>query len=129
MNEMGPLKSATPRRDELVRKGLKIAHLRLLCALKETGQMGAAAAQLAISQPAASRLAADLERIVGVPLHTRHSRGIELTSNGERLAAYAGTMLQGLDDTAREISELDVVGSGDLSVRFMHGDLDRRWMR
>lgn len=121
MNEMGPLKGATPRRDELVRKGLKIAHLRLLCALKETGQMGAAAAQLAISQPAASRLAADLERIVGVPLHTRHSRGIELTSYGERLAAYAGTMLQGLDDTAREISELERGNQGTVSIGSVTG--------
>ena len=28
----------TPRRDELIRKGLKTNHLRLICAIKETGR-------------------------------------------------------------------------------------------
>ncbi|NIR46836.1 MAG: LysR family transcriptional regulator, partial [Gemmatimonadetes bacterium] len=38
-----------------VRQGLRFSQLRLLVALRETGQMSGAAAQLAITQPAASR--------------------------------------------------------------------------
>lgn len=121
MNETGSMRGAAPRRDDFVRKGLRIAHLRLIRALKETGQMGAAAAQLAISQPAASRLAADMERIVGVPLHLRHPRGVELTPYGERLAARAEIMLQGLDDTAREITELERGNQGTVSIGSVTG--------
>lgn len=114
-------RAATPRRDELVRKGLKLSHLRLICALKETGRMSAAAAQLAISQPAASRLSAEMERIVGAPLHERHARGIVLTPHGERLAARAQMMLQGLDDTAREITELERGNEGTVSIGAVTG--------
>ncbi|QDZ00429.1 LysR family transcriptional regulator [Nitratireductor mangrovi] len=121
MDEPVQTGTTSPRRDELIRKGFKIAHLRLICALRETGQMSAAAAQLAISQPAASRLAADLERIVGVPLHLRHARGVELTPYGERLAARAEMMLQGLDDTARELSELERGNQGTVAIGSVTG--------
>lgn len=121
MNDVRSIQHAAPRRDALVRKGLKIQHLRLICALKETGRMSAAAAQLAISQPAASRLSAEMEKIVGVPLHSRHARGIELTPYGERLAARAEMMLQGLDDAAREISELERGNQGTVSIGAVTG--------
>jgi DNA-binding transcriptional LysR family regulator len=110
-----------PRRDELARKGLRLVHLRLICALKETGQMSAAAAQLAISQPAASRMAAEMEAIVGVPLHDRHARGILLTPYGERLALRAATMLQNLDDTARELVEMERGNQGTVSIGSVTG--------
>ena len=112
---------AVPRQDELARRGLKLSHLRLICALKDTGQMSAAAAQLAISQPSASRMAADMEEIVGVPLHIRHARGILLTTYGERLAHRAATMLRGLDDTAREITELERGNQGTVSIGAVTG--------
>ncbi|WP_187970036.1 LysR family transcriptional regulator [Aquibium microcysteis] len=113
--------SALPGRDDLVRRGLRLAHLRLICALKETGRMGAAAAQLAISQPAASRMAAEMEAIVGVPLHERHARGIVLTPFGERFALRAATMLQNLDDTARELVEMERGSQGTVSIGSVTG--------
>lgn len=121
MRYIPPAGGAAPQRDELVRKGLKLSHLRLLCALKETGQMGAAAAQLAISQPAASRMSAEIEEIVGVSLHTRHARGILLTAYGERLALRAQMMLQGLDDATREIFELERGNRGTVSIGAVTG--------
>lgn len=105
----------------LIRRGLKLSHLRLIAALKETGQMSAAAAQLAISQPAASRMAAEMEDILGVPLHNRHARGIVLTAYGERLAARAHAVLQGLDDTAREITEMERGNQGAVSIGAVTG--------
>lgn len=113
--------SALPSRDDLARRGLRLAHLRLICALKETGQMGAAAAQLAISQPAASRMAAEMEAIVGVPLHERHARGIALTPFGERFALRAAMMLQTLDDTARELVEMERGNQGTVSIGSVTG--------
>lgn len=110
-----------PRRDELARKGLRLAHLRLICALKETGQMSAAATQLAISQPAASRMAAEMETIVGVPLHERHARGILLTPFGERFALRAAMMLRNLDDTARELVEMGRGNQGTVTIGSVTG--------
>jgi DNA-binding transcriptional LysR family regulator len=113
--------STLPSRDDLARRGLRLAHLRLICALKETGQMGAAAAQLAISQPAASRMAAEMEAIVGMPLHERHARGIALTPFGERFALRAAMMLQNLDDTARELVEMERGNQGTVSIGSVTG--------
>ncbi|MDZ5699628.1 LysR family transcriptional regulator [Chelativorans sp. M5D2P16] len=107
--------------DFLARRGLKLSHLRLIAALKETGQMSAAAAHLAISQPAASRMAAEMEEILGVPLHSRHARGVVLTAYGERLAMRARAMLQGLDDAAREITEMERGNQGTVSVGAVTG--------
>ena len=56
---------------DLLRKGLKLSHLRLMAGLAETGQIGLTAAQMGIAQPAASRLLAEVERIARI-------RGIEV---------------------------------------------------
>ena len=65
---------APSRRDELLRRGLRFSQLRLLVALAETGRVSAAAAQLAMTQPAASRLLAELEKTAEATLYTRHAR-------------------------------------------------------
>lgn len=106
---------------DLLRRGLKLSHIRLIAALKETGQMSAAASQLNISQPAASRLAAELETIIGVSLHIRHPRGVTLTRYGEHLAVRAQTMLRGLQDAGREITELQEGLRGSVSIGAVSG--------
>jgi molybdenum-dependent DNA-binding transcriptional regulator ModE len=70
-----------------LRRGIKIAHLRLMAALAATGQVGAAAEAVGITQPAASRLLAEVERMTGTPLYARTGRGIALTAEGVALAA------------------------------------------
>jgi len=95
-----------PTRDILVRQGLRFSQLRLLAALAETGQVSAAAAQLAITQPAASRLLSELERMVGSTLYTRHAKGIVLTESGQLLAGRARSILRHLDDTSHALSEM-----------------------
>ncbi|QBX99891.1 LysR family transcriptional regulator [Rhodophyticola sp. CCM32] len=92
--------------DRLARRGLKLTHLRLIAALGHAGQVSAAAARLNMAQPAASRLLTQLEQIFGAALYTRHSRGIELTGFGKRLARRADQILRDLDDIDREISEM-----------------------
>lgn len=94
-------------RNQLVRRGLKLNQLRLMAALAETEQVGSAAAQLAITQPAASRMLADLERIVGTRLYERHARGINLTEAGQTLARNARRMLRQLDDTHADMIQID----------------------
>lgn len=92
--------------DRLVRRGLKFSQLRLLAALRDTGQVSAAAQQTGMTQPAASRLLTALEEIVGAPLFTRHPRGVTLTEAGHLLADQAATMLHGLDLASARIDQV-----------------------
>lgn len=93
--------------DELVARGIKLRQLALLVAVERTGQLGLAAARMNITQPAASRLLAELERIVGARLTQRHSRGLILTSAGERLAERARSMMRDLDLAGREVRDIN----------------------
>ena len=88
--------------DFLLQKGLKISHLRMMAAFAETGQIGAAAQALGITQPAASRLLAEIERIAGVPVHIRSGRGVSLTEAGQVLARRAGRVLLEMRDVPVE---------------------------
>lgn len=108
-------------RDRLLRRGLKLSHLRLLAALERSGQISAAAAQLAISQPAASRLMAEAERIVGAVLHQRLPRGVALTEAGLHIAAGAQRMLSELDGIDREIVEIEGGRRGLVSIGAVTG--------
>lgn len=92
--------------DEFIRRGLRLPHLRLLIALETTGQMSGAASHLAMTQPAASRLMAELERIVGASLYVRHARGVSLTLAGKLLADKAHTIMRQLNDASQEIAEM-----------------------
>lgn len=94
------------RRDVLIRKGLRFPQLRLMVALQDTGQISGAAAAIAMTQPAASRLLAELERTVGARLYARHPRGIALTDAGRAFAERARQVLHLLDMTATEVGGL-----------------------
>ena len=107
--------------DTLLRKGLKISHLRLLSALAETGQLTKAAASIGISQPAASRLVAEVERIIGHPVHERSGRGIEMTVLGRALAGRAQRIRIELDDAARDLAEIAAGGVGHVRVGTVTG--------
>lgn len=91
---------------DLVRNGLRFSHLRLLATLRDMGKIGAAAQHVGMTQPAASRLLAQLETIVGTPLYTRHARGIVLTEAGLLLADQATSTLRDLDRTRQRIGQI-----------------------
>lgn len=112
--------------DTLLRRGLKLSHLRLLAALGETGQLTQAALAIGISQPAASRLVAEVERIIGHPVHERSGRGIEMTPLGRALARRAGRIGIELDDAARDLAEMAAGGVGQVRLGTVTGAaLDR----
>lgn len=108
-------------KDRLARKGLKLRHLRLIAALREVGRVSIAAQRLNMTQPAASRLLAELEQITAANLYTRHSRGIELTDLGVHLAERARRVLRDLEDTDREIREMSGGKRGSVSVGSVTG--------
>jgi DNA-binding transcriptional LysR family regulator len=105
----------------LLRKGLKIQHFRLFAALDETRQISAAADMLSLSQPVASRLAAEAEQLAGVSLYQRTSRGISLTAAGEALARRARRMLIEIDEAGRELQELHSGQGGRVNIGSVTG--------
>ena len=106
---------------QLVRRGLKMTHFRLFAVLAQTGQISAAAETLAISQPAASRLAAEAERITGAKLYERTSRGIMLTVPGRAFASRARRMLHEVDETERELGEILGGNAGIVNIGSVTG--------
>jgi DNA-binding transcriptional LysR family regulator len=112
--------------DILLRKGLKLSHLRLMAALAETDQLTQAAATIGISQPAASRLVTEIERIIGAAVHERTGRGIGLTAIGRALALRAQRVRLELDDAARDLAEVAAGGVGHVRIGTVTGAaLDR----
>jgi len=112
--------------DLLQNRGLKLSHLRLLCLLVETGQIGAAADRLGIAQSAASRLLAEVEAIVGHPVHERVGRGIRLTEVGTAIARRAQRIRMELSDAARELAEISGGTTGHVRIGSVTGPaLDR----
>ena len=114
------------RADALFQRGLKLSHLRLLAALGETGQIGQAADSIGVAQPAASRLLAEVEGIIGSPVHMRTGRGITLTAVGQALAIRAQRVQMELRDAAREMAEIATGGAGHVRIGAVTGPaLDR----
>ena len=106
----------TPSADQLAQRGLKLSHLRLLAALADTGQISLAAERIGVAQPAASRLLAEVERIVGQPVHQRTGRGMALTAVGQALATRAQRIQMELRDAARDMAEVANGGSGHVRI-------------
>ncbi len=106
---------------ELIQRGLRLPHLRLMIALDDTGQISGAAAQMGTTQPAASRLIAELERTSGAKLYERHARGVELTAAGRLLAQRARAALHDLDTAFDEIALLTSGARGIVRIGTVTG--------
>jgi DNA-binding transcriptional LysR family regulator len=102
--------------DGMLRCGLKLGHMRMIVALDEHGKVSAAAQVLNISQPAASRMIAEMEVILGVELCERLPRGVALTPAGQALARRARTVLLEMREADREIADLKSGKGGTVSL-------------
>ncbi|RAS01803.1 molybdate transport repressor ModE-like protein [Cupriavidus alkaliphilus] len=72
----------------LIRQG-RLRQLQLLVMVEECGSIARAAAELCMSQSAATQALAELERVVGMRLFERHARGIRPTASGHGLISHA----------------------------------------
>lgn len=68
-------------------------HFQLLSLLAERGSLSAAAAALALTQPAVSKMLRELEQAFGARLFERGRRGVEPTASGLAAIRHARTML------------------------------------
>ena len=100
---------------------LKPMQLRLIAALSEGEGLGRAADRIGISQPAASRLLAEMEGLLGLRLHERQGRGLRLTQAGDALAKRAARIQIELTDAAREVSEAATGNAGTVRVGAVTG--------
>jgi DNA-binding transcriptional LysR family regulator len=78
----------------------------MIVALEDHGQISAAAQVMNISQPAASRMIAEIESILSVTLCERLPRGVRLTPYGSALARRARIILLEMREAGREIADL-----------------------
>jgi DNA-binding transcriptional LysR family regulator len=81
--------------------------LRIFAAVAREGNVGRAAKRLYVSQPSLSQDVRRLEKLVGVSLFARTSRGMELTASGEALMAGVSSALLSID---RAVAEAAAVG-------------------
>ncbi|MBH0239618.1 LysR substrate-binding domain-containing protein [Methylobrevis albus] len=100
--------------DKLLRSGLKFAHLKMIVALDDSEQVSAAASVLNISQPAASRMIAEIEALLGVAICERLPRGVELTAYGRAFARRARSILLEVREADREIRDLKTGRGGSV---------------
>lgn len=92
--------------ERFVRGHLKMRHLILLVELGRHASIVNAAKAAKLTQPAASRLIAELEHVLGVQLFERMARGVVPTWAGKMLIRRAGVVLAEMDAAHYEISQL-----------------------
>lgn len=85
---------------------LKTRHLLLLLHLYEQRSVLRAAEAASMTQPAASKLLAEMESVLGVKLFERHARGVEPTWYGQVLIRRARSALSEIGRAHDEIAAL-----------------------
>ncbi len=100
---------------------LKPGHLRLMAKIAEVGQLQIAAQALAMSQPAASRILAEIERQVETPLFHRTPKGMEVTTVGEAFVRHARVVLSELANLQKELKSLTTGQAGEVRIGTVTG--------
>jgi len=95
---------------------LRTRQILLVAALARHRHLGRAAAELAISQPAATRLLQELQAGLGSKLFERTPRGMVPTSAGEVLTRFAQQMLSEFGAARRALAALDAGLDGSLRI-------------
>ncbi len=90
--------------------------LELLVVVSRTGSLSAAAAELGITQQAASSRVRTMESLVGTSLLDRSRRGSALTPTGELLVQWAGGVLEAAEQLDAGIAALRAGRQGRLSI-------------
>lgn len=85
---------------------LRLRHLRLAHAIDRFRNLQKAAQSLHLSQPAASRLLAEMEKAMATPLFERRARGLEPNIYGEAFLRRVRVVLGELHEASEEISAL-----------------------
>lgn len=105
--------------DRVLRSNLKLRHLQLLVALDEFRHIGRVAEFLALTQPAVSKMLAEIERMFGLALFVRSTRGTEPTAYGDTVIRFSRSVLADYARTRDEIASVASGAAGRVSIGAM----------
>ncbi|MDP5306507.1 LysR family transcriptional regulator [Paracoccus spongiarum] len=100
---------------------LKPAQLRLIQQIAEHGQLQVAAEACAMTQPAASRMLAETERLIGAALFLRQPKGMEPTEIGRTVLRRARAILREMSSIATDVRGLREGYAGAVRVGAVTG--------
>jgi DNA-binding transcriptional LysR family regulator len=90
--------------DRVLRSNIKLRHLQLVVALDQFRHLGRTAEFLSVSQPAVSKMLAEVESMLDLNLFDRSTRGTVPTSSGLAIVRFARTVLADYERTRDEIA-------------------------
>lgn len=100
---------------------LKPAQLRLIVEIAEHRQLQMAADAVAMTQPAASRMLAEIERMAGATLFIRRPRGMDPTEAGQVVIRRARAILREMRSMTAEVQALAEGSGGTVRVGAVTG--------
>jgi DNA-binding transcriptional LysR family regulator len=103
-------------RHDRIGRSLRLRDLHTLVAVAKRGSMAKAATDLALTQPAVSKIIADMERSLGVRLLDRKPQGVEPTLYGRALLKWGDGVFEDLRDAVREIDSLADPTAGEIRI-------------
>lgn len=95
---------------------LRMRQVALLLAIGRHGTLRAAATELGMTQPAATKMLQELEGALGHPLFERAGRGLRLTEGGRCAMGYFQGLQGSLDALTRELDGIEQGGTGKLNI-------------
>jgi DNA-binding transcriptional LysR family regulator len=104
--------------DDHIGRRLRLRDLRVFFAVVESGSLTKAAKRLRVSHPAVSQVIADLERVVGVQLFDRTTRGVEPTRYAHVLLARGRAAFDELRQGMRDVEFLADLTARELTVGY-----------
>ena len=93
----------------------------LISKISETKKLQEAVDFMGMSQPAGSRILADIEMEIGAPLFQRTPKGMELTLIGESFLKHARIILAELENLEKEMGQIQQGTLGELSIGAVTG--------
>src|ERR1700712_2136508 len=100
---------------------LELRHLKVVCAIAETGSVTKAASQLGLAQPALTAQLQRIERTLGGPLFDRDRRGARPTALGELVLSRARVLLPAMKGLQDEAARLAGATNDDIMSRYRIG--------
>lgn len=99
-----------------LRHRLKMRSLALLVAMDDHSSLQRAADALGMTQPAASKMLAELEALWGLPLFQRFPRGMEATAAGALVIRHARNVLSELNQVSDELATLSGQAESQIAI-------------
>lgn len=95
---------------------LRMRQIALMLAIDSERTLRAAAGQLGLTQPAATKMLKELEDALGQPLFERVGRGLRLNAAGERVTGYFRSIRGSMEALNRELVEVRQGRAGKFAV-------------